>query len=175
MNETIASPIRAKVIRKENYGDTFVCTKCHREKPIDEFYLREDGRRRRDCKLCVLARNRRKDIERPHGDPVWRRERSRILQRKYGITIEEFDAMAEAQFGRCALCGEVPPIGRVRPNGEPWARLNVDHDHACCPSNISCGLCVRGLVCGACNTWLGRFEGKLGGDFERIRAYLGVD
>lgn len=33
--------------------------------------------------------------------------------------------------------------------------LVVDHDHACCPSKLSCGRCVRGFLCMQCNHMLG--------------------
>lgn len=29
--------------------------------------------------------------------------------------------------------------------------LVVDHNHNCCPGKTSCGECIRGVLCGACN------------------------
>lgn len=56
------------------------------------------------------------------------------LQRQYGITSAQYDAIAELQEGVCAVCGAAP---------KPGAYLNVDHDH-------KTGL-VRGLLCWSCN------------------------
>lgn len=74
---------------------------------------------------------------------------------RLGITIEEYDAMLEAQGGVCAICKRVCTSGR---------RLSVDHDHKCCPGEKSCGRCVRGLLCRDCNTSIG----KLGDNKETI-------
>ena len=35
--------------------DTKICTKCGGSKPLTEFYARKDGRRRTECKKCVLV------------------------------------------------------------------------------------------------------------------------
>lgn len=39
--------------------------------------------------------------------------------RKYGLSVEEWRAILEAQGGVCAICGKLPPSGR----------LVVDHEH----------------------------------------------
>lgn len=64
------------------------------------------------------------------------------LRRKYGMTLEEYDAILAAQGGVCAICGG-PPVG-------PGGRYHVDHDHV--------SGSVRGLLCGTCNTGLGQFK-----------------
>ena len=96
-------------------------------------------------------------------DPVARVARNlRMNLKKFGLSIEEYNARLEAQGGVCAICGD-PPNGR---------RLGVDHDHACCPNQGSCGKCVRELLCMGCNTAIG----LLREDPERAMAaarYLG--
>jgi hypothetical protein len=84
-----------------------------------------------------------------------RRPRQRILgawdsrapqQRKvHGITAAERAYLASIQGGACAICGRT---------GE---RLQVDHDHRHCPGREGCRRCIRGLLCGRCNTALGKF------------------
>lgn len=78
--------------------------------------------------------------------------------KKYGITVEEYQALLEAQGGVCAICGQ--PETTVHSNtGTLWS-LNVDHDH-------STGR-VRGLPCVPCN----RGIGFLRDDPTTIRAAL---
>jgi Recombination endonuclease VII len=64
------------------------------------------------------------------------------IEKTYGITAEQYWALYDAQGGCCATCQRA--TGRTK-------RLAVDHDHACCAGPISCGKCVRGLLCGPCN------------------------
>lgn len=88
---------------------------------------------------------------------------AKSLFRKYKMTVQEYDALLDIQGGGCAICHQVCPSGR---------RLNVDHDHQCCPggkNTTTCGLCVRALLCMNCNQALG----KLHDDVELVSRALG--
>lgn len=63
--------------------------------------------------------------------------------RRYGITVDEYDAMLRAQGFACAICQSSCGTGR---------RLSVDHDHATGR--------VRGLACHRCNVGLGYFRDR---------------
>lgn len=69
------------------------------------------------------------------------------VERVYGLTPEQYDALYEAQGRKCAGC--------KRATGES-KRLAVDHDHKLArqhdhPDDQGCVLCTRGLLCGPCN------------------------
>ena len=59
----------------------------------------------------------------------------------YSLTAEQYAAILAHQGGACYIC-------RRKPGAK---RLACDHDHRCCPGPISCGKCVRGLLCRGCN------------------------
>ena len=74
--------------------------------------------------------------------------RRTFLKRMYNLSLEDFDVRLAAQDGRCAICRKVLDLQGT------GNRPNIDHDHRCCPKK-SCGRCVRGLLCSACNRVLG--------------------
>jgi hypothetical protein len=78
--------------------------------------------------------------------------RRHLLKRRYGITLEEYDALFVRQSGTCALC-QRPPQRR---------RLAVDHDHETGE--------IRGLLCVTCNSMLGHLEGRM--NLDRVGKYL---
>lgn len=67
--------------------------------------------------------------------------RERDYQRKYGISVEQYEAILRDQGGVCAIC-ERPPKTR---------RLHVDHDHKTGE--------IRGLLCYRCNRALPDYVG----------------
>jgi hypothetical protein len=83
------------------------------------------------------------------------------LWTRYRLSWGRYQMLLVSQFHACAACGE--PFGSRGPI--------VDHDHACCPGIQSCGLCVRALLCHACNV----AEGMLGSPAKvrRLLAYMG--
>jgi hypothetical protein len=66
--------------------------------------------------------------------------------KRYGVTLDWFEAKLIEQNGQCMICGEKPPLGGVKSS----ARLHVDHDH-------DTGA-VRDLLCTRCNQGLGYFR-----------------
>ena len=84
-----------------------------------------------------------------------RAQRRYRLKTQYNLTLEDYEAMHEAQGGGCAICGEAEDTGRL---------LAVDHDH-------ETGL-VRGLLCTRCNTGLGLFRDNPD-LLDAAREYLG--
>ena len=83
-------------------------------------------------------------------DPaVKRRERDTRLRRVYGIGVDDYDRMLEAQDGGCAICSR-PPREDIS--------LHVDHEP------VSGG--VRALLCFKCNNLLG----DVGDDAWLLRA-----
>lgn len=73
------------------------------------------------------------------------------LKDKYGMTQEDLIAKIEAQDGTCAICGN--ELDFEKHNG-----VCIDHDHTCCPGEKTCGLCIRDVLCDACNKGLGNFK-----------------
>jgi hypothetical protein len=73
------------------------------------------------------------------------------LKRNFGLTIEQYDKLFEAQNGVCAICNGINPDGR---------RLAVDHDHKTGK--------IRALLCLRCNVILGMVKENK----ERILGFI---
>lgn len=104
---------------------------------------------------AVLRRNRA--AWDPEKGAVKNRERR--LKHRYGISVEDYDRLFEAQGGVCAICGR-PPKAK---------RLAVDHDHRTGE--------LRGLLCttgqrGGCNYGLLGGRDRDPGLFRRAYEYL---
>jgi hypothetical protein len=112
-----------------------VCSKCNTEKPLDSFGVNKatkDGLQYH-CRPC-LSKQRKKSYS-PE------RRASKNLERKFNITLEDYDALLAQQGGKCAICKSEEPKGK---------RFSVDHNHATGE--------VRGLLCNPCNMGIGLLQ-----------------
>jgi hypothetical protein len=156
------------------------CNTCHTEKLIDAFHKNAaspDGHAN-ICKECMNARQRayrksavfnsesarekrhayyvankehiaRKKVDRHKEAPHLRR--SMVLRKKFGISIEEYEAMLAEQNGVCAICKQ--PERALNGYTKEVASMPVDHDHGTGK--------VRGLLCSHCNRALGLFQDNI--------------
>lgn len=99
-----------KIVALAPDGTTW-CAGCQSFRDLEDF-----GKGATTCRACASAKT--------HGA---------MVEKVYGITADEYDALLKRQGGKCAIC-------RARPKS---IRLAVDHDHK--------SGAVRGLLCSRCN------------------------
>lgn len=153
-------------------SDLVTCRQCGRALPVSAFYVRSRGAGRRagqlrhPCKECTNETGARYYAAHPeqkreslrrfvaaNPDRMALLIRRSELRRKYGVSLEEYDALAEKQGHVCAICGQQETAQEAR-------YLAVDHCHRTGE--------VRGLLCRSCNSALGLLDD----DPERVRAVL---
>lgn len=110
------------------------------------------GNRRQKTGQCIVAGCPNPDHARGLCGAHYAKERYQqnpgywrkgFLRSRWGLSLEDYTSMFEAQGGRCAICGDPP--GRMA--------LAVDHNH-------DTGQ-IRGLLCSACNTGIGGLKDRL--------------
>lgn len=126
----------------------------HKEK-----YNALDKERYEKSKTLGLSWNKHLERETPEQKAVrLEKMRAYMLLRNFGLTLEQYRAMAEEQGGKCAICATVPKAKAGKHN--KVASLAVDHCH-------KTGR-VRRLLCAKCNMALGWYEKHQ----QTISAYL---
>ena len=165
---------KTKPAKEHQYPEDFTktCHICKTPKPKEDFARsrnRTDGLNAR-CRLCDAAWHKKRKARDPEkylaranevmkrlrkANPEKFKKRDKIFNRlkrlrNYHMTEEDFFARLFEQDGLCAICQDPLIVG---PN------THIDHDHKCCASySVSCGKCVRGLLCRPCNHGLGKFR-----------------
>ena len=108
----------------------------------------------REYRQRNLERERQRDRDRYRTNP---RRRHQMKYLKFGITWEQYVALAESQDHKCAICGN-GQHEKIR------ARfLDIDHNHETGE--------IRGLLCSMCNRGMGLFRDDPA-LMERAVAYL---
>lgn len=185
---------------------TKACASCHNIKKISEFYVIKEkidyyckycrnghsmrsqiAKKNKTCKHCGIdkyyakgycrncyTRNYRSGTPeiKNYGRKVYPNGlkyvnmRKTELKNKYKMTPEIYEEMAK---NGCHICNR---------HALPHKKLHVDHDHKCCPDKKSCGLCVRGILCDACNTAVSIYEmGQMRDDYinkDKVMLYVAM-
>lgn len=125
---------------------TLRCTKCKKNKPVDDFHKHTGFTRGYQyyCKPCNWESKKKWKEENP--------ERSRLtsykyeIRRQYGLEWNEYEKILANQFWSCAIC-QLDIDDYFRPY------FDVDHCHKTGK--------VRGLLCHRCNKGLGCFDDEI--------------
>lgn len=98
-----------------------------------------------------------------------------VKSTRSGVCRTHSGVMWRFTLTRDQLITIMQPLICSSPGCDRVDRLSIDHDHSCCPyvpdkrgRKVSCGQCVRGLLCSNCNTALG----LLGENVSRIEGLL---
>jgi hypothetical protein len=102
------------------------CSRCGKEGEFGKDSSRRDGLHPY-CKSCLKDYKPRRELK---------------LVKKYGISLDQYDAIFAKQEGKCAICN--------RHQSEFKRALAVDHSHETSK--------VRGLLCFACNSGIGKLQ-----------------
>lgn len=136
---------------------TKFCKSCRIIKPLSEYHHsiknKEYGKSYPDsfCKSCKSVKTKKWCQD--NKQKFIRYNIKSKLKNRYGMTMDEYDAMVTAQNNLCAICNQ------------PQARRNLAVDH-CHQTNR-----VRGLLCDKCNLALGMINENLD-IVEGIKRYL---
>lgn len=114
------------------------CAVCDQYKDVSLFYKNKNTLTGLQCHCKECAGKRDEKYKDKKTASCW--------QRRYGISVEEYQRLFDEQNGVCAICGQ--PETKIYKG--TMARLAVDHDH-------ETGT-IRGLLCNGCNTGLGHFK-----------------
>jgi len=127
------------------------CSKCKTIQPLNEFHKscsHKDGVNPQ-CRTCFNKKRRdtnredKKDLERAKKWYTSNKEkvRSKQIERKYGITYENYLLLIEDQNNKCAICCKIM-------NGKREPAIDHCHDTGQ----------VRQLLCSNCNAAIGLLQ-----------------
>jgi hypothetical protein len=112
-----------------------VCRKCNIEKTLSEYKSLKHN-----CIICKECQFKNKKRIGKSFSKI-----NNQLQKRYNITLEDYNKILENQGSKCAIC----KTNQL----DLSTKLHVDHCH-------TTGI-VRGLLCYNCNSGLGRFKDNI--------------
>ena len=141
---------RCKLVWNRGRGDACtICLYCRVHCKRCDINLTEENRgSAKNTYQCSSCQNELQNLNHRNNKL---RARDYRLNKKYGITILEYETILKAQGGVCWICGSLP--GK--------RQLSVDHEHVYNDKNQNprdTRQRVRGLLCWPCNSAIAKFK-----------------
>lgn len=139
-----------------------ICPKCKEILTLDDFHKGQGY-----CKKCQSQYGRERYLKDKNAinrkTTEYRQvpeNKLKLWASKYKLKFYQLESLWEAQGRRCPGCNI--EINIYSDDFRSRNGVNVDHDHSCCnfvgQRRVSCGKCVRGLLCPHCNKALAYVE-----------------
>jgi hypothetical protein len=129
-----------------------LCQQCYNKQSLKRRSLDPEFRKK------AADRTRKWALDNP--ERVYILDANKHLQKRYGITLNDYYKMLDDQKGLCAICKKPETVITKK----RVSRLSVDHCHATGK--------IRGLLCTKCNKVLGAFNDSIE-LFQSAIKYLG--
>lgn len=131
--------------KKSRDGLTTRCMDCTYRKAIPK-YISVNGKACRDCKLDKKSDQFPVNKAMSDGLGSYCKDCSviRSIASRFKLSKDDYFSMLSRG---CDSCGS-------------FSRLCIDHDYSCCSGQMTCGRCIRGVLCGSCNTIEGHTKTK---------------
>lgn len=122
-----------------------------------------------DCPVCNMSARTTSSHRYSAICTACRQEAKKLVANATRHNVELATVVRWIAQPRCQLCSQRFYLGSSG-SGQSYV---IDHDHACCKGDYSCGRCVRGLVCNQCNLSLGHIEKMFARTgIDQLMAYL---
>lgn len=130
-------------------GHLYVCKRCDKRRVTKSYNENKEKRlsKMKEWRDNHIDQHRSSAREWCRNNP----EKVKInkLWNRYKLRPTDYQSLIDSQGNKCKIC--LIDFSYDNKNLIP----HVDHDHKCCSNGNSCGKCVRGLLCGKCNTIIG--------------------
>lgn len=138
-----ANPDRVRAA-KRRYQESMTEDMRERKRARRRAHYAENRERVLEAGRVRYAANRERELERHRKYRAANQPNIKAVGLKYrfGITIEQWQTLLDAQGGKCKICGTSDPGGKLK-----W---HTDHCHN---SNT-----IRGILCHRCNVGVGHFK-----------------